>query len=72
MQITNEAITAIACSNRIKNLLAAEFDCSEQTIKNWLKANADNGDLTKKKAVEIISSQTGLTEEQILTEEKVN
>lgn len=39
------------------------------TVERWNEDNKENGPLTSVKAVRIISEETGLTQEQILTEQ---
>lgn len=69
MKLTNQALEAIAEKGRIRNLIAAEFDCSEATVRRWAEKNESDNDLTKRKALEIIARETGLTDDQILTQE---
>lgn len=69
MKLTDQAITALTEKSRIRNLIAAEFGCLEITVSRWVGKNDPNGDLTKRKAIEIISRETGMTEEEILTQE---
>lgn len=66
MKLTSKAIDAITTQTR--NRLALELDCSVFTIGRWIKDNADNGDLTKKRAVQIISEESGIPEAEILEE----
>ena len=69
MTITDQAIELI--TTRAINRIALEFDCSVYTVKRWIDANEPNGDLTKTKAVQIISEETGLTDSEILMEAMV-
>lgn len=66
MILTDTAIQKI--TTRAINRIALELDCSVYTVKRWLDANEPNGDLTKTKAVQIISEETGLTDSEILLE----
>lgn len=69
MKLTTKALKAIEKDSSIANLIAAEFKCSEQTVKRWVEANDKDSDLTKVSALEIIKKKTGMTEEEILTQE---
>lgn len=66
MKVSNKAISSL--SVRAKNRLALELDCSVQTIERWIKENEENGKLTTAKAVQVISEETGLGQDQILEE----
>lgn len=66
MRISTEALKKITV--RTKNRLALELDCSVPSVDRWIKENEPNGNLTKAKAVEIISQETELTPDQILEE----
>lgn len=68
MKLTKKAIEAI--TTKARNRLALELDCSAYTVGRWITENENNSDLTKAKAVEIISEETGLSVEEIL-EDKV-
>lgn len=49
-------------------MLALQLDCSVPTVDRWIKANDENGDLTKSAAVQVISEETGLNQSEILEE----
>ena len=66
MKISKPAIGKITV--RTKNRLALEFDCSVPTIDRWIKDNDENGDLTKARAIQIISEETELSDSEILEE----
>lgn len=66
MILSDKAKNAI--TTRCQNLLAVEFNCHSATVGRWIKENENNGDLTKAKAVQIISKETGLPENEILVE----
>lgn len=72
MKLTNQAIEALNEKGYIRNLIAAELNCSESSVRRWVNDNEENNDLTKKKALDIISRETGLSETEILTEATVN
>jgi len=79
MQLTEKAITTIQHRDnmKVRNRLAYELNKSYATIERWLE-DAMNGTgekgimLTTAQAIQIIREETGLTDEQILTSEKVN
>jgi hypothetical protein len=67
VRLTKKAQDAIAeQSPAIKNELALELDCSENSINRYLRENEDNNDLTKEAALVIIRKRTGLKNSQIL------
>lgn len=73
MQLLSEtAISSI--SARCKNRLALELDRTVNTVERWLRdarnRENDNGImLTTAPAMKVIREETGLTDEQILTQE---
>lgn len=69
MKLTKKAIKAM--TTKAKTRIALEFNCSAYTVERWIKDNEPNGDLTKSKAVEIISEETELEVSEILEAEKV-
>lgn len=68
IQLTKEAKRMIGERKgmRIRNRLALEMDKSTSTIERWLTDNDEM--LTTALAVKIISEETGLSANQILTE----
>jgi hypothetical protein len=64
IQISDLAISKIKESNHLKGRLMSAFDRGQDSILNWLKAKDYR--LTTKGAVEIISQETGLREDEIL------
>lgn len=77
MQLTDTAIKAVNENVRCKNRLALDLDRAVPTIERWLSdatkgANDKGVMLTTAQALQIIREETGLTDEQILTSEKVN
>lgn len=68
MKIKQKVLIAIAESNQIKARLQSELDKSSFTIHRWITSNDDN--LTKASALKIIREELGLTDAQILEEEK--
>lgn len=71
MKLTKIAFEAIAKhSPRIKSLLALALNCSEQSINKYIRDEDDN--LTKAAALEVIRKETGLTDEEILEQERVD
>lgn len=68
MRLTQKAKNAITI--RTRNRIALEMDCSVPTVDRWIKENEDNGDLTKAKPLQILREETGLTDAEILEEEK--
>jgi hypothetical protein len=69
MELSRIAILAVkgACPGIIKKLADA-IDASESSIYKWISENHSN--LTKAAAIKVIEIETGLTQDQILQEEK--
>lgn len=55
---------------RTKTRIALEFNCSFATVDRWIRKNEANSQLTTVKALEIIKEETGLSDQEILEEEK--
>jgi hypothetical protein len=66
MKLTKKAIDAINENGRIRNLIAAELNCSEASVRRWVEKNDDDNDLTKISCLNIISAETGLEQDEIL------
>lgn len=67
MELSTIAIEKISGNSRIMNLLAAEFACSEATIRRWI--NKNDRMLTTASALKVIESETGLKHSQLLTKD---
>lgn len=67
-RLTIKALTAIN-EPRTRTLLALALDCTDNTIRAYIKNNSDN--LTKAAALAIIRQETGFNEEEILEDEPV-
>lgn len=67
MKISKTAIDKMEGSGRLMNLIAAEVDKTESTVRRWI-ANNDPM-LTTASVLEIICRETGLSRDQVLTEE---
>lgn len=70
MRLSAKAIKKIKKTNRIKNRLALTLNVSGYTVVRWLTENEENGSLTKAVALEIIKSETGFGDREILEEIK--
>lgn len=68
MKLTKRALTELSKRN-LQLHLAIGLSFSEQWIGISVAKNKDNGPLTTVKALSIIKRETGLTDEEILTEE---
>lgn len=64
MKLSKEAITQVAGNSRVRNLLAAEFNKSEATIRRWIDGNHPM--LTTEASLRVIENETGLTRKKIL------
>jgi len=67
MPISKTAIEAIKRDSDLRAKLMLVDSKSEYTIKRWIEENDDK--LTMPKYTGVIAAHTGLTEEEILTEE---
>lgn len=67
MKLSEQAITAITKNGKLRNRLAYELDCHPDTLSRYLKNN--DVMLTTASALKAITEETGLTQEEILTEE---
>lgn len=70
MKLKQEYIEAIDNSNRLKALLAAEFNKTTMTIENWCKTKSIM--LTTPQAVKVIATELNVDADQLLTEEKIH
>jgi predicted transcriptional regulator len=68
MNLTNKAIKLLQDNMQLRNQIAIELGCSEATIRRWLNENEPNNSLTTAAALKIITEETGMTQDQILTE----
>lgn len=64
MRLTDKAIQEIRSNKRLRNRLAFDLDKSAMTIMRWVAANDDN--LTKAAALQVIREETGFSDEEIL------
>lgn len=67
MRLSKGAILAIRGGKGIKRKIAEALGVSEPTIFRWLADNDDS--LTKSAALKVIREETGLSDDQILTQE---
>lgn len=70
MTISDKAIAAIKNSNLIIGRLMILFDRGQNTIENWMSAKDIR--LTTVDAVQIIADESGLSEGEILEDEKIS
>lgn len=68
MKLSKDTIKIVKDHTKCINKLAYEFDVHSRTIERRIEDNEDNGPLTTVKAIQVIEEETGLTQEQILTE----
>lgn len=67
MRLTKKALKRIN-NTKARMLIALALDCSDMTVRRYIDANDDN--LTKAAAMQVIREETGLTDSEILEEEK--
>lgn len=65
MKLSDNVLNIVKTGNN-RLLLAQSLNLSEQSIIRHIKANRDNGVLTKTASINEIKKQTGLKESQIL------
>jgi transcriptional regulator with XRE-family HTH domain len=71
MQLSNITILALRGSEKeVKQKIADAVGVAIHTVYRWINDNDDN--LTKASALKVIREELGLTDSQILEEEKVN
>jgi hypothetical protein len=66
--ISQKAIDKSLANNRVIGRLMAHFDRHYETIRRWIKVGDES--LTTPKAVQVIREETGLTDFEILEDEK--
>lgn len=71
MKLTKTAIDKIK-EPAIRRELTCTLKCTDQTIIRYIEKNRDNGPLTTIGALNTIKDQTGLTDSEILEEEKAH
>lgn len=67
MKLSKKALDKILEDMSIRLKIAIALNCSEGTINRYLRQNHDN--LTKAAALEVIRTETGLADVEILEEE---
>lgn len=70
MRLSDRAIEAIN-NSKTRQKIAIELEVIETSVRNYIKANEDNGELTKASVLQIIEEETGLNQKQILVEETI-
>lgn len=70
MILSTTAIQSI--DRKVQRKLAAELDFTEYWVGKLLEANKSNGPLTLAASIKVIREETGLTDPQILEEEKAH
>lgn len=68
MRLTKKALKAID-KQKIRLLIALSLDCSEMSVRRYIESNDDN--LTKAASLKVIREETGLTDSEILEQERV-
>lgn len=68
MKLSKAAIEAIQNKDvlRLRNRLSLELDVHSATVERWARDNDDDNRLTTVTALQIISEETGLSQEEIL------
>lgn len=68
MKVKENILELVKASNKVKARLAYELDVSGQSVFRWIQANEPDGELTRQKAVNVISVELGIPADEILTE----
>lgn len=70
MRLSKTAVLALrGHTKQRKAQIASKLDMSVNTLYRLINENQDNGDLTKVKALQVISEETGLEQSQILEQD---
>lgn len=72
MKLSKKVVDEILTNLELRLKLALELMVTEQAIRNNANRNEDNNKLTTVLAVNLIKSETGLTEDEIFETEKTN
>lgn len=72
MKLSQAALNAMPEASRLRKLLAAELNVDLRTIDSHADSNKDNSILTTVKAVRVIAKETGLIQDEIVTEERAH
>jgi hypothetical protein len=72
MKLSQSALNAMPEHSRLRKLLAVELDLDIRSVNKYADENLDNNLLTTVKAVKVISRETGMIQDEIVIEEKVN
>ncbi len=70
MILSTLALDILLTRQELREKIAERLGVTDQTIKAYRRDNKSDNDLTKKGIVDLISEETGLTEEKILETEK--
>lgn len=70
MKLTQKAIDAIRNNKRARARLQLDLDKSEYTINKYIADNEVNSMLTTATALQVIRQETGLSDSEILEDEK--
>ena len=68
MILANDIIEILKENMTLRNRIAIELNCSEQTIRRWINDNDPDGDLTKVSVLKVISEVTGIPVNDLLLE----
>ena len=71
MKLSESAMETIKHKDhlRLRNRLALELNVHSSSVERWLKENEHDGPLTRASVLNMITEETGLTQEEILTSE---
>lgn len=76
MKLSQAAINELPENGRLRKLLAAELNVDVRTVNRCIEENddkyGDNSILTTVKSVQVISRETGLLQNEIVTESKAH
>lgn len=71
MRLSKQAIKRIN-NTEMRMKIGLVLKVGEQSIRHYINANDDNGDLTRIGVLQLISEETGMSTEQILTTDKTH
>lgn len=66
MILSKQAIEAMPTGSKARKRLAYEFNVHINTVDSWIEDNKEDGPLTRVNALNFISEETGMSQEEIL------
>ena len=61
MKLTQKAIDKLMNDISLRHRVAITLECSESTVRRWIRENEQSGDLTKFEVVKLLVKETKLS-----------